>query len=190
LSSPTAAFRRILEVLDRLEIPYFVTGSVAGSVYGIARTTLDVDLVADVRMDQVEALGAEVRAEFYADPEMMKEALERGRAFNLIHLESSYKIDVFPLGRDEYSRMAFRRRSYAEARFPGEEPIECALSTAEDVILSKLRWYRAGREVAETQWKDLRGIVEVNGSRLDLEYLRLWAQRLGVADLLERLLTE
>ncbi|MBV8731643.1 MAG: hypothetical protein JO336_17690 [Acidobacteriia bacterium] len=187
MHSPAAAFRRILEVLDRLEIPYFVTGSVASSVYGIPRTTRDIDIVAAVRTDQLEDLASELQGEFYADLEMMKESVRRARAFNVIHRASTYKIDIFPLGRDEYSREAFARRRFAEAQLPGVR-IECALASAEDVILSKLRWYRAGGENSEAQWNDLRGIVEINGARLNLDYLRHWAARLSVADLLERLI--
>jgi hypothetical protein len=62
------------------------------------------------------------------------------------------------------------------------------VATAEDTVLNKLRWYRAGGETSERQWNDLRGIVQVSGARLDLAYLNTWAPRLGVADLLERLL--
>ena len=188
MDSPATAFKRILEVLDRLEIPYFVTGSVASSVYGIPRTTLDLDLVADLREDHIPQFASELQGDFYADPQMMADALKRGRSFNVIHLGSSYKIDIFPLGRDEYSRQAFQRRRYAQTAPPGEETVECALASVEDLILSKLRWYRAGGEVSETQWRDLRGILMVSGATLDREYLRFWASRLGVADLIERLL--
>ena len=120
----------------------------------------------------------------------MADALKRGRSFNLIHLATSYKIDIFPLGPDQYSRQAFKRRRYAQTSAPGEQPVACALASAEDIILSKLGGYRAGGEVSETQWRDLRGIIMVSRARLDHEYLRLWASRLGVADLLERLLGE
>jgi hypothetical protein len=181
------AFQRILEVLDRLEIPYFVTGSVASSVYGIPRTTRDIDIVADLRLDQVDELAVELRQDFYADREMMKEAFRRGRSFNLIHLGSTHKIDIFPLGRDEYSREAFSRRRFARTDFPGG-PIECVLGSVEDIVLNKLCWYRAGGEASEAQWNDLRGIVLVSGTRLDREYLRHWARTLEVSDLLERLL--
>ena len=89
MNSPSAAFRRILEVLGRLEIPYCIVGSVASSVYGTPRTTMDVDLVADLRPDQFGPLAAALNPEFYADLEMMKEAWRRGRAFHVIHLASS-----------------------------------------------------------------------------------------------------
>ncbi len=184
------AFRRILEVLDRLEIPYLVGGSLASSIYGIQRSTMDADLVADLRLDQVEEFAGELKAEFYADPGMMKEALQRDRPFNLIHYASSFKFDIFPLLPDDYSQTQVRRRRFEETNSFGEEPIECAVATAEDTILNKLRRYRAGGETSELQWNDLRGILQVSGARLDLGYLREWAPFLGVADLLDRLLGE
>ncbi len=190
MKTPADAFRRVLEVLDRLEIPYLVGGSLASSAHGIPRTTLDVDLVADIRPEQVEEFAAELKGDFYADPQMMKDALQHRRSFNLIHYASSYKFDIFPVLADDYSQSQFRRRSFLETRSLGDEPIECAFATAEDTILNKLRWYRAGGETSERQWNDLRGILRVSGPRLDLEYLHLWAPRLNVADLLERLLGE
>jgi hypothetical protein len=119
---------------------------------------------------------------------MMKESLRHGRAFNLIHYATSFKFDIFPLQRDEYSQTQFRRRHFDELKLVGEEPIECAVASAEDVVLGKLRWYRAGAETSEQQWNDVRGIVRVQGAALDREYLQTWASKLGVADLLERLL--
>src|SRR5580704_8996196 len=91
---PTAAegFLRLLSVLDRMEIPYLVGGSVASSVHGISRPTMDVDLVADLAADQVDEFCACLQADFYADPAMMREALARGRPFNIIHLASSFKV--------------------------------------------------------------------------------------------------
>ncbi|MGD0298916.1 MAG: hypothetical protein ABSE86_17555 [Bryobacteraceae bacterium] len=182
-------FRRILEVLDLLEIPYEVVGSLASSMHGIPRATMDVDLVADLRAGQIEDFVAALKADFYADAEMIKEALTRGRPFNLIHYASSFKFDIFPLQKDEFSQTQFGRRQFAQTTSLGD-PIECAVATAEDTILNKLRWYRTGGETSERQWNDLRGILQVSGARLDLAYLNTWAPRLGVADLLERLLRE
>ena len=182
-------FKRILEVLDLLEIPYQLVGSLASSIYGIPRATMDVDLVADLRTDQIDEFAAELKADFYADPETIKDALARRRSFNLIHYASSFKFDIFPLQKDEFSQTQFGRRQFAETRSLGD-PIECAVATAEDTILNKLRWYRTGGETSERQWNDLRGILQVSGARLDLAYLNTWAPRIGVADLLERLLHE
>src|SRR5205823_13458435 len=99
MASPASAFERVLEVLDRMEIPYAVGGSMASSVHGISRPTLDADVVADLKPEQIGEFARSLQPDFYADEEMIREALRRGRAFNLIHYKSSFKIDVFPLGR-------------------------------------------------------------------------------------------
>ncbi len=189
-ASPADAFLRTLDVLDRMEIPYLVGGSVASSIHGISRPTMDLDLVADVQPGQVEELASLLQPDFYADPEMMREAIAHGRSFNWIHYESSFKIDVFPLQQDDYSRQSFARRRVEQSKTFGTQSIEWVVATAEDVILRKLEWYRAGGESSERQWNDLRGILQVSQKTLDSAYLRRWAIDLKVADLLERLLEQ
>jgi hypothetical protein len=190
MATPAEALARLLEILDRAEIHYYIGGSVASSTHGVPRTTMGVDLVADIKPDQIDELVGALLAEFYADAPMMREALARGRSFNLIHYASAYKFDLFPLRKDDYSRTEFGRRAFTEIRSFGLEPLECAVATAEDTILRKLEWYRAGGETSERQWNDLRGILKVSGPRLDLAYLRHWAPFLKVEDLLARLLAE
>ena len=143
----------------------------------------------NIRPDQVDDFAAQLQPGFYADPETMREAILHGRSFNLIHVESVFKFDIFPLSSDEFSQTQFRRRQFRETRF-GDTPIECAFATAEDTVLSKLIWYRSGGETSSQQWNDLRGILRAQNDHLDLQYLNLWAPRLGVADLLRRLLEE
>jgi len=190
MATPGDALRRLLEVLDKLEIRYAIGGSSASSVYGIPRTSEDADLVVDLRPDQIDEFAAELRSDFYLDPGTIREALTRGRAFNLIHFKSSYKFDLFPLRSDDFSRTEFSRRRYVILRSFGPEPIECAVASAEDTILRKLEWYRAGGEVSERQWNDLRGVIRVSGHKLDRDYLHKWARHLKIDDLLERLLSE
>src|SRR5437764_2252532 len=120
---------------------------------------------------------------------MIHEALRRRRAFNLIHYKSSFKIDVFPLGRDEYSQVSFARKKFEESRSLGPA-IECSVASAEDTILRKLEWYRAGGETSEKQWNDVRGVVLIRDAQLDRDYLWYWAKFLKVDDLLERLFAE
>src|SRR5271154_5120731 len=190
MKNPADAFKRILEVFDRLEIPYMVGGSVASSVHGISRPTMDVDFIAAIRDDHIDEFVAELKTDFYADAEMIRDSVRSGRPFNLIHFDSAFKYDVFPSAGDHYSETQLARRKFEKASAMGDEPIECAVSTAEDIILNKLRWYRAGGETSERQWNDLRGILKVSGAAIDLEYLRLWAPQLGVQDLLNKLLGE
>jgi hypothetical protein len=181
---------KLLEALDRLEIHYAIGGSVASSEHGIPRTTFDVDLVTDLKAEMVDEFAALLAPDFYADAGMMRRALERGRAFNVIHYASAYKFDLFPLGNDDYSRTEFGRRTWIELHALDAEPIECAVASAEDTILRKLQWYRAGGETSERQWNDMRGVLKVSGPRLDRAYMRHWAPVLKVDDLLERLLAE
>ena len=190
MATPADALARLLEILDRSEIQHSIGGSVASSTHGIPRTTMDVALVADIKPHQVDELVALLQAEFYADAAMIREAMSPGRSFNLIHYATAYKFDVFPLRNDDFSRTEFGRRAFTQIRSFGPEPLECAIATAEDTILRKLEWYRAGGETSERQWNDFRGILKVSGPRLDLAYLRHWASYLKVDDLLERLLAE
>lgn len=188
--SPSDGLVRLLSVLDRMEISYSIGGSVASSTHGLPRTTMDVDLVANLRPDQIDEFSAALQGEFYVDAQTIRDAFARGRSFNLIHNASAYKFDIFPLREDVYSRTAFGRRRFTEVRALGPQPIECAVASPEDTMLRKLEWYRAGGETSERQWNDLRGILRVSGPVLDYAYLREWAKFLKVDDLLEELLGE
>jgi hypothetical protein len=161
-----------------MEIAYEVGGSVASSAHGIPRTTLDVDLVVDLKPNDIESFTAELQHSFYADPDQIREAFARGRAANVIHLGSIWKFDLFPLRNDEYSRTEFSRRAIRRIATGGGESVECSLASVEDTILRKLEWYRAGAETSERQWNDLRGVRRAAVGRLDLDYLRRWAKYL------------
>jgi hypothetical protein len=184
----TEALEFVLAALDRLEIPYEVGGSVASSAHGIPRTTLDVDLVVDFAPDKIEQFVNEVRDEFYADTGQMREAFKTGRATNLIHLTGGWKFDLFPLRADDYSQVEFARRAFREIQPNSGAGIECSVSSMEDTLLRKLEWFRAGGEISERQWSDVVGMWKAGGAQADLEYLRHWAERLGVMDLLENLI--
>ena len=181
---------RLLAAIDRVEIPYFVGGSVASSTYGLERFTRGVDLIIEVLLNRVEELAGELlKEEFYADSAMMRDSIQHHCAFNIIYQPCIFKFDLFPLQADAYSRSQFTRRTFQQTRVLGE-PVECAMASPEDVILSKLRWYRLGEEKSEQQWHDLWGVVKVRGPQLDFAYLREWSPKLNVTDLLERLLAE
>ncbi|HXA06218.1 MAG TPA: hypothetical protein VNY30_15330 [Bryobacteraceae bacterium] len=188
-ASPGDGLLRLLEVFDRLEIPYMIGGSGASSVHGLVRTTGDVDIVANVA-ENVQALVSQLQGEFYIDEQQVRAALEHGRSFNVIHYRSSYKFDIFPVTGDRYQQVQFGRRRYEISSVFTGELLELAVSSPEDVILSKLRWYRQGGEVSEQQWNDVLGVIAAQRERLDLPYLGEWAQYLGVADLLEQALAE
>ena len=184
------ALRRLLGAFERHQIRYMICGSAASGLYGHVRMTGDVDIVAAVGPEDIAPLVEELRSEFYIDADQIRWALEQGRSFNLVHLQSSFKFDIFPLTSDRYEQVQFERRRYAESSLPGAGQIQLAFAAPEDVILSKLRWYRQGGEVSELQWNDVLGVIAVQGDRLDLEHLHEWALYLHVADLLEQALAE
>jgi hypothetical protein len=187
--SPDTGLRKLLEVLDRIGVDYFVAGSLASSIHGVARTTADVDLVADFRAEHVEDFVSLLERDFYVDAGMIREALLRGRSFNVIHLASAYKFDLFPLGPDPYSQIAFQRREWLTAT-PAGSDMEISVAAAEDIVLSKLRWYRDGGGTSTPQWNDVLGVLRAKHNQLDLAYLRQWAAYLHVSDLLEEALKE
>jgi hypothetical protein len=183
-----APLRIVLQALDRAGIRFLIGGSLASSVHGILRATADVDIVADMHPGHAAAFSNALGSDFYADPDMISSALRAGRSFNVIHYASTSKFDIFPLPNDAFQRSQFERRKIEEIDLPGGEMLHLPLSSAEDTLLMKLAWYRAGGEVSERQWNDVRGIIAVQGDRLDRQYLAHWAAYLKVADLLEQAL--
>jgi len=131
----------------------------------------------------------ELGSEFYADRGMILDALERARPFNLIHFASAYKFDIFPMRGDEFAEEEFGRREIRQVPLL-DDSFSLPVASAEDIVLSKLRWFRRGGEISERQWADARGVVEAQRDRLDINYLRRWAKKLAVEDLLDRLLAQ
>ena len=181
------ALRTVIAAFDQLEIRYAAGGSVASSLYGNYRLTNDVDFLVEIAGDQIDEFVRLLGSEFYADGEMMREAFRAGRPCNVIHMRTAFKFDLFPALQQNFSNSQLDRRTYEVSNFFGEL-VEFAVTSAEDVLLSKLRWYRLGGESSEQQWKDVVGIVAVRKANLDEAYLHRWAKELGVADLLHRIL--
>jgi hypothetical protein len=178
----------VTQTLERLGIRYAVGGSLASSLHGIMRSTLDVDILADMKIEHIQPLVAALSKEFYADDEMMRQAIEHHSSFNLIHYETAFKVDIFILRLRSFDQMQLERRRAATIIPEPEESI--FVTSPEDTILSKLEWYRLGGELSERQWRDILGVLKTRAGELDLDYLRKWGAELKVSDLLERALQE
>jgi len=191
-SDLVAATLPVVNAFERLEVSYFVGGSVASSAHGLPRTTLDVDLVADLKHAHVAPLVEQLQAAYYVDADMIYDAIDRRSSFNVIHLETMLKVDVFVLKQEPYDQTAFRRAQAKHPLLSQESTVETrfVLASAEDVVLHKLLWYRMGGEVSDRQWTDVLGVLKVQGAALDLTYMKHWADDLDVADLLDRALHE
>jgi hypothetical protein len=188
METPFAVLTEIARALEKLGIVYVVVGSFASSMRGLYRATGDVDILADVRLEHVKPLVAALEDTFYIDERTVHMAVTQHRSFNAIHFESVFKIDIFIPPESDFSRQQFARRQLE--RLSPDVPQEIYVATAEDTILAKLKWYRAGDEVSDTQWGDVLGIVGMQGSNLDIAYLREHAGKLNVQDLLEKALSE
>jgi hypothetical protein len=154
-------------------------------VRGLPRTSIDVDLAAELRPEHVAPLVGALSGEFYVSAPRVKEAVDARRSFNVIHLATMMKVDVFVSRERPYERALFDRLT-PEFLDAGGTSMPHPVPRAEDVILLKLEWFRAGGEVSDRQWGDVLGVIKVAGQSLDRDYLSRWADDLGVADLLQR----
>ena len=148
------------------------------------RSTADIDILADIKTEQVRPLFKALRDSFYVDEQVMREAVIRRRSFNAIHFDSVFKVDFFVTKSDDFALAQLDRRQLRKISPDRDEAVYVA--TAEDTILAKLRWYQAGNETSNNQWNDILGILGTSKYTLDLDYLRLWAEKLGLTDLLEK----
>lgn len=178
----------VTQTLEQIGIVYAVGGSLASSLHGVMRSTLDVDIVADMRLEHIPPLVAALAEEFYADDEMMRDAIKRHSSFNLIHYETAFKVDIFVRKLRPFDQMQLERRRTSVIANDPERSIY--VTSPEDTVLAKLEWYRLGGEVSDRQWRDILGVLKTRAGELDLEYLRVWARELKVSDLLERALQE
>lgn len=186
LAEPIAVTLLVTTTLEQLGIVYLIGGSLASALHGVVRTTLDTDLVAEIRPKHVAPLLKELQIAFYLDAEAIEDAIRRHSSFNLIHLETMFKVDIFVSKQRPFDEVQFARRIRQIVAANPEQSIYVA--SAEDTILTKLEWYRQGGEVSERQWRDVLGIFKVQADNLDVEYLHRWANELGVTDLLEKAL--
>jgi len=176
----------VARILNSLKVDYFLTGSLASSVRGEFRATNDIDIVAAIDPQQVSQFIEAFSSEFYVDEIELSKALQEERSFNLIHESTMMKVDFF-------TKIGERERKEIEratlVTLPGLSQ-QMPVATAEDVIISKLLWYKSGGESSERQWRDILGVIVISGAELDHAYLRSWAGRLGLEALLKKAFQE
>lgn len=178
----------VTRILESLGIDHYIGGSLASSAFGLARSTMDIDIAADIKPELAPILEEKFQAQFYVDREAIERAIRDKSSFNLIHLETMFKIDIFVVSDEPYDRQAMGRRL---RRSLSEEGVHQAdFSSPEDIILRKLLWFRSGGKTSNRQWEDVLGVIKVQGEDLDAGYLEPWAERLGVFELLQKALAE
>lgn len=162
--------------LERLGIPYMVTGSTAGILYGEPRMTHDVDIVITLTVRDIQAVVEAFPIEdFYCPPEEVIEIeVRRGQRghFNLIHHGSGFKADIY-LAFDELHRWALAHR-----RVVSVDGLPLSIAPVEYVILRKLEYFREGQ--SQKHVRDIRGMLAVSSEQLDRPFLESWIARLGL----------
>lgn len=184
-----AALKPVAEALSLLRIPYYVGGSVASSYHGAVRSTMDIDIVCQMREEQVGPFVSQFNDTFYVSELAIRQAVRRRSCFNLIHFETSFKVDIF-ISRERPFDQICMDRAVASKLGGATDFIIVPMATVEDSIISKLEWYRLTDETSERQWDDVSRLVRLTGNALDTDYLAASAEMVGVTDLLLRLLDQ
>lgn len=182
------ALSPVVRAFRELDIPHFVGGSIASSYHGATRSTMDVNLVCELTEDKVADFVSCFDDDFYISESAIRDAVGRKSCFNLIHLPTSFKVDVFVSQSRPFDKEAMQRASVE--RLGESRTVEVPIATAEDTIISKLEWYRMTNETSDRQWEDVSRLLRLLGEEADTSYLKQAADSVGVSDLLERLLNQ
>lgn len=172
----------VADALDRHGIPYAVTGSHASSVYGETRFTNDIDVVIDLSSLQLldELLWEFPEGTFYLSDIGARHAVTHGGQFNIIHEDSSQKVDLIIPDKINWPDQFARRTQVAT------DPLRRIwFVSPEDLILKKMDFYREGG--SDKHLRDIAGTLKISGSKIDRAYITQWAEKLGLAEIWEAL---
>ncbi|HEX2988688.1 MAG TPA: hypothetical protein VHS06_11030 [Chloroflexota bacterium] len=176
----TEILRYVVEVLEKLQVPYMLVGSISSAVYGEPRMTLDIDVVVQLVPDEIEHLcEAFPPEEYYVSQEAALDALAHEGQFNVIHASSGNKVDFMVARSDAWGVEQLCRRVRLEL-LPG---LHGYVASPEDVIIGKMLYYRDGG--SEKHLRDIVGILKTGPQEVDKDYVRKWAGVLGLSDIWE-----
>ncbi len=173
---------RVVEILNKMDIPYFLTGAMAVVYYGEPRTTHDIDLIIVVKESDVNLMVINFEQDFYIDEFSIRTAIEEKDMFNAVHKETGFKVDFWILGEDDYNKERFKRR--VQVNVLGTK---IYLPTAEDAIISKLEWFKMSD--IDKHYYDALGIYRIQKGNLDTDYINNWCQKKSISKLWKKIQT-
>lgn len=182
-----AVIKSAVDTFEQLGVAYYIGGSVASSIYGMVQAAQDVDVIVNLQLEHIHPLLAQLQADYYIDEEAVRDAIQHRTWFSTIHLESMLKMDMFLPKNRPFDQLVLRR---AQRHLLGEDCQPFYIASPEDIILTQLVWHRRGGKVADDKWNEILGVLKVQGTALDMNYLQRWAAVLDVTDLLERALVD
>ena len=184
ISDPLVALLDGVAILDELRLPYAIGGSVASSVFGEPRASADADIIVELSEAQLAPLVNRLEGAYHVSEDAALDAVRRHSSFNIIHLDSMYKVDLFVAGPSEMDREQLRRR--VRISLTTKPDTAAFVTAAENLVLRKLDWYRQSGETSDRQWRDVLGILKVQADSLDKDSLLRNADNAGLRELLDR----
>ncbi len=176
----------VIRVLNQLQIPHMMVGSLSSNLYGIPRSTKDADFVLELGNQPLSKIARELGPGFKTDPQVGFETITAATRYRIQHPETGFMIEMFELSDDPFDRGRFARR---KATTFLNQPTFAA--TAEDVIIMKIRWSGKGGKSRAKDILDIQDVISVQTAKnLDLEYIRRWTDVHGTREVFEKLLTE
>jgi len=179
--------KQLTDILDELKIGYAIGGSIASSIYGTPRFTQDADITVQSFSSVAQQLYEILKSDFYISKEAMYQALQSRTSFNIIHLTTAFKIDLFIQKDDEFQMQML---SHSRKLPLGKSAKKASFVSPEVIILLKLDWFRQSGCDSERQWSDVQGVLAAQKENLDFEYLKNWAKKLGLNELLQKAISE
>jgi hypothetical protein len=172
---PSELLRFVVSVLERLELPYFVTGSTVTIFYGEPRFTNDIDVVVDLPDHKVDEFCRQFpESDFSVSGEGAHEAVRRHSMFNIVHPRSGLEIDVIVPAPSEYNRSRFARARRVQAG----AGCEAWFASPEDAMLKKMEFYRAGG--SDKHLRDIASVLRTSGDEIDMSYIDRVGGRTGI----------
>lgn len=179
IESPEELLLQIVKILDKLEIPYIITGGFAVAVLAKPRFTADIDIIVKIELKNISQLTKELLAvdkNVYVSQEAMRDAIQNNGEFNFIHPETGLKVDFwlkrYPF--EEFKRSIVKKIEGQDINF----------ISPEDLILSKLIWYNEGQ--GSKQLEDIKSILKI--AKPDLKYIKAWAAKTSTSEILEKII--